>query len=95
MLAGELLREAVGLCVDDVIHIALAVERDILGAVLGDRREPHQAEGPVKFRRIRMREFHEFETVGPHRVGGCDGGWRSVEGEGSHGRLLTRMNVRE
>jgi hypothetical protein len=90
VLAGELLREAVAFGIDDVVHVALPVERHILGAMFGHRRETHQAEGLVECHRIGVREFHELETVGPHRVGSGDGRSWCVEGEGSHGRLSSR-----
>jgi hypothetical protein len=70
VLLGEGLRERVRLRVDDIVHVTLAVERDVLGAVLRHRREAHEPERLVELGRIGMREFHELEAIRAHRVGG-------------------------
>jgi hypothetical protein len=44
VLAREALRERIRLGVDDEVDLALAVQRDLLVAVRGDRREAHRLE---------------------------------------------------
>ena len=66
--AGEALGEAVLLGVDDEVHVALAVERDVLGAVLGDPHEAHALEQRAERRRIGRGVFDELEAVGAHRI---------------------------
>jgi hypothetical protein len=90
MLAGKALRKTVRLGVDDIVHITLPVEGDVLGAVPGGRCEPHQTEHAVQFGGIGMGEFDELHAVRPHRVGIGDGGWRGIEREGTHGVALLK-----
>jgi len=68
--ARELLPEARRLGVDDEVDVALAVQRDVLGAVAGDGREAHAIEQAPQQLRVRRRVFDELEAVGAHRVVG-------------------------
>ena len=64
--------EAVGarLLVDEIIDIALAIDGDFLGSMVGDRHIAHQLEQRVQFFGLRVGVFDELETVGAHRVVG-------------------------
>jgi len=66
--AGKALRKAVRLGIDDEVHVALAVERDVLGAVPGHLHEAHALEQDAKGCRIGGGVFDELEAVGSHRV---------------------------
>ena len=68
MIARELLGEAARLGVDDEVDVALAVERDVLALVLGDRGKAHLAEQGAQQLGIGRGIFDEFEPVGAHRV---------------------------
>jgi hypothetical protein len=61
---GEAGGVAAGLLVQQVVHVALAVEGDRPRAVPGDGREPHLLEQGVQRLRLRMRVLDEFEAVG-------------------------------
>ena len=75
-----------GLLVDEIIDVALAIDRDLLGPVPRDRHIAHQPEQRVQFFGPRMRVFDELEAVGAHRVVGGDGGGRRVVRKRTHGR---------
>src|SRR5229473_1615992 len=66
--ARETLGEAVLLGIDDEVDVALAVERDILGAVLRDLHEAHVLEQRAERRWIGCCVFDELEAVGAHRI---------------------------
>ena len=72
--AGKALGEAVPLGVDDEVHVALAIERDVLGAVLGDLHEAHALEQRAQRRRIGRRVLDELEAVGAHGIDLVDRG---------------------
>ncbi len=74
-----------GLLVDEVVDVALAIDRDLLAAVARDRRIAHQLEQPVQRRRVGVRIFDEFEAVGAHRVVGADDRCRRVVRKWTHG----------
>ena len=65
---GELLGEAVRLGIDDEVDVALAVERDVLALVPGDRGEAHLGEQRAQQLGIGRGIFDEFEAVGAHRI---------------------------
>jgi hypothetical protein len=65
---GEVGRERAGLFVDEEVALALAIQRDVLRAMLGDRGEPEFREQRVQHLRIGRRELDELETVDTHRV---------------------------
>ncbi len=66
--AGEALGEAVLLGVDDEVHVALAIERDVLGAVLGDLHEAHALEQLAEGDGIGSGVLDELEAVGAHGI---------------------------
>jgi hypothetical protein len=74
-----------GLLVDQIIDIALAIDRDLFGAVAGDRHVTHQLEQRVQRFRIGVRVFDEFEAVGAHRIIGGDRRGRRVVRKWTHG----------
>ena len=76
-----------GLFVDEIIDVALAVDRDVFCPVAGDRRIAHQFEQRMQFRGIRMRIFDELEAIGAHRIVGTDGGCRRVVRKRTHGGI--------
>src|SRR6202021_732440 len=73
-----------GLLVDEIIDIALPVDRDLLGAVARDWHIAHQLEQRVQLRRVGMSVFEELEAGGAHRIVGADGGGRGVVRKWSH-----------
>lgn len=70
--------------VQDIVDIALPVERDRHPLVPGYRHEAHGAEQPVQHLGLGMGKLHEFEPVGAGRVGGADRGLRRVVRKRSH-----------
>jgi hypothetical protein len=66
--AGKALRETVGFGIDDEVHVALAKQRDVLGAVLGYLDEAHALEQRTQGSWIGRRIFDELETVGAHWI---------------------------
>jgi hypothetical protein len=79
VLTDEIEAMAARLLVDEIVDVALPVERDLLGPVPRDRLIAHQLEQPMQGFGIRMRILDEFEAVGAHRIVGRDGGgWRVV-----------------
>ncbi|MGY4381508.1 hypothetical protein ACVWZ3_009147 [Bradyrhizobium sp. i1.3.6] len=76
-----------GLLVDEIVDVALAVDRDLLALVAGDGRITHQLEQRVQLFRIGMRIFDELEPVGAHRIVGGDGGRRCIVRKRTHGAL--------
>ena len=73
VLAGEGLREAVGLGIDDEVETALAMQRHVLGAVPGDDGEPHPLEQVTQPGRIGRGVFDELKALRSHRVGRGNG----------------------
>ena len=63
----------------------LAVDRDRLGLVPGDRDKAHQLEQGVQLSRIGMGVFDELEAVGAHRIVVGDFGWRRIVRKRTHG----------
>ena len=82
-----------GLLVDEIIDVALAIDRDLLGLVPGDRRIAHQPEQRVQLFGPRMRILDELEAVGAHRVVGADRGGRRVVRKWTHGRNLPDLRL--
>ena len=74
-----------GLLIDEIVDIALAINRDLLAAVERDRDIAHQLEQRVQLFRLGVRIFDELETIGAHRVVGADGGGRRVVRKRTHG----------
>ena len=83
----EARRERAGLGVEHVVDVALPVDRDVLGLVLGDRPVAHSREQARELLRLRVGEFDELEAVGPDRIVGADGGGRCVVRERTHDSL--------
>src|SRR4051794_12087163 len=75
------------LLVDEIIDVALPIDRDLFGPVAGDRNIAHQPEQRVQLFRLRMRVFDEFKTVGTHWIVGADGGGRRLMRKWSHGGI--------
>ena len=92
---GEAARETVRLCVDHEVDVALAIQRHVLRAVLGDRREPHGLEQPAELLRLGRGVLDELEAVGAHRVVVADGRRRCVVRIRAHGkpRMLVRLRA--
>ena len=92
MFSRETLRERIRLGVDDEIDIALAPERDVFRAVLGDRLETHGAEQLAQLFRLRMGVFDEFETSVPIGFTSVIAGGRRIVRKRTHelskGRLV-------
>ncbi len=59
-----------GRFVDEIIDVALAIDRDLLGLVARDLRITHQPEQRVQLFGLRMRVFDKLEAVGAHRIVG-------------------------
>ena len=85
MCCDEIDTVAAGFLVDEVVDIALAIERDLLAPVPRHRRIAHQSEQRVQRLPIGMRIFDELEPVGAHRIVGADGGGRCVVRKRTHG----------
>ena len=75
-----------GLFIDEVIDIALAIDRDLFGLVPRDRRIAHQLEQRMQLFGPGMRIFDELKTVGAHRVVGANRGGRTVMRKWTHGQ---------
>ena len=76
-----------GLLIDEIIDVALAVDRDLPGLVTGDRRIAHQVEQRVQLFWFRMGVFDELETIGAHRIVGADRRGRRVVRKWTHADL--------
>ncbi len=87
MRGDKIVAVGAGLLVDEIIDVALAIDRDLFGLVARDRRKTHQLEQRVQLFGPRMRIFDELETVGAHRVVGADGGGRRVVRKWTHGGI--------
>ena len=87
MRGDEVKAVRAGLLVDEIIDVALAIDRDLLGLVAGNRRISHQFEQRVQLLRLGVGIFDELEPVGAHRIVGADGGGRSVVRKRTHGRI--------
>ena len=88
MRGDKIVAMGAGLLVNEIVHVALAIDRDRLGLVAGDRREPHQAEQRVQLFRLGMGVFDELEAVGTHRVVFGNNGGRCIVRKRTHGDLL-------
>ena len=65
---GEGAGEAGLLTIHDQVHVALPIERHVLGAMPPDGNEAQHLEHLAQLLRFRRGEFHELETAKPHRV---------------------------
>ena len=54
---------SVRITVDKVVHLALPVERDVLGHVASDLDKSHGFKQGFKFAGLRVREFDKFEPI--------------------------------
>ena len=61
-------RDVRRLRVDDDVHLALAIELDLAGAMAGDRPEPHALEHAAQRLRLGRGEFDEFDAVDAEEV---------------------------
>ena len=74
-----------GLFVDEIVDVALAIDRDLLGLVVRDRHVAHQLEQRVQRFGIGMGVFDELKAVGAHRIVGANGRRRRVVRKWTHG----------
>src|SRR5262249_132277 len=65
---GKTLSEAFRFAVDDEIHVTLAEQRNVLGAVFRHLHEAHALQQQAERRRIGRSVLDELEAVGPHRI---------------------------
>ena len=87
----EAMAVGAGGLVDEVIDVALAIDRDLLALVAGDRHVAHQLEQRVQLCRLRVRILDELETVRAHWIIGADGGgWRVVR-KRTHGGISRKL----
>ena len=61
-------RDVRRLRVHDDVHLALAIELDLAGAMAGDRPEPHPLEHAAQRLRLGRGEFDEFDAVDAEEV---------------------------
>ncbi len=87
MRRDEIMAVGARLFVDQIVHVALTIDRDRLGLVAGDRREPHQPEQRVELFGLRMGIFDKLEAVGTHRIVLGNDGSRRVVRKRTHGDL--------
>ncbi len=73
-----------GLFVDEIIDVALAVDRDLPGLVARDRHVAHQLEQRVQRFGPGVRVFDELKSVGAHRIVGANGRRRRVVRKWTH-----------
>jgi hypothetical protein len=83
------------IAIEHVVDAALAIERDVLGAVPGDLDIAHLAKQDAEFLRLGMRELDELEAVGAGGIVRADGCGRRVVRKWAHGmpRELARASV--
>jgi len=84
VVGNETGRECARLGIEDVIDVALAIDRDGLGLVSGHGRIAHALEQRCQFARPRMGKLDELETVGAGRVLPADFGGRCVVRKRAH-----------
>ena len=68
MQPRELLRETIGLGIDDEIAIALLMQRNILGAMFSDCRKTQLMKKLTQLLRIARRIFYKLKAVGSDRL---------------------------
>lgn len=68
VLLCEVIGVAVWLLIEDEVDVALAIQRDILGAVPGDGRKPQRLEYRFQDARLRRGELNKLKAVKAHRV---------------------------
>ncbi len=74
-----------GFFVDEIIDVALAIDRDLLGPVARHRHIAHQLEQRVQRFRVGVRVFDELKAIGAHRIVGADSRRRRVVRKWTHG----------
>ena len=79
---GEAVRAR--LFVDEIIDVALAIDRDLPGPVARHRHIAHQPEQRVQLFGSRVRVFDELKAVGAHRIVGADHRGRRVVRKWTH-----------
>ena len=84
MRGDEAMAVGAGFFVDEIIDVALAIDRDLLALVAGDRRIAHQLEQGVQFFRLRVGILDELKAVRAHRIIGADDGGRCVVRKRTH-----------
>ena len=88
MVADETSGVAVRFCVQQIVDVALTVQRYGLGPMLRHGHKPHLAKQIVQNSRFRVRELNEFKSISAGRVCLRDRGFRGVMRERSHGLAL-------
>src|SRR6185503_19276004 len=91
MRGDEAVAVAAGFLVDEIVDVALAIDRDLLGLVAGDRRIAHQPEQRVQFFRLRVGILDELKAVRTHRIIGADDGGRRVVRKRTHGGISRKL----
>ncbi len=87
MRGNEVMAVGIRLLIDDIVDVALAIDRDLFRLVAGDRRIAHQLEQAVQLFRMRVGIFDELETIRAHRIVGGDFGRRRIVRKRTHWRF--------
>ena len=88
MLRDEARGMGARLAIDDVVDVALAIERDVARLVPRHLDIAHPREQRFELSGLRVSELDEFESVGAGGVIGADRGRRCVVGEWTHRDVL-------
>jgi hypothetical protein len=70
--------------IDEVIDVALAIDRDVPGPVARHRHITHQPEQRLQLFRSRMRVFDKLKALGAHRIVGADDRCRRIVRKWTH-----------
>ena len=84
MILHELRGMAAGLAVDQVIHAALTIKRDVLGLVAGHLDIPHLREQILQNARVGMGKLDKLEPIGACDVQFVNLGFRCIVRKRSH-----------
>ena len=77
-----------GLLVHEIVDIALPIDGDRFGAMLGDGSKTHAPKEGMQLHRLWMRKLDECKTVGAHRVLRADGCGRRIVWKRTHAKIL-------
>jgi hypothetical protein len=72
------------LAVENVVDIALAIERYVAGLVSGNIRVTHTLKKYFQLLRLTMGKLDEFEPVSARGISRADAGWGCVVGKRTH-----------
>jgi hypothetical protein len=73
-----------GRFIDEIIDVALAIDRDLPGPVTRHRHIPHQPEQRMQLLRSRVRVFDELKAVSTHGIVGADHSGRRIVRKWTH-----------